>query len=850
MTKATAIHMAVLLLCSTAAAAQDGNAPQAAAVGAPAPASAENTSEDNIQKVVIISTGSRGSQRTVIDAPVPVDILNARELTKSGQYTLDKALGFRVPSFNTVQTPVNDATSMLDPYEIRNLGPSRALILINGKRKNSSALVYAQTSPGRGESGADISAIPTDAIKRIEVLRDGASAQYGSDAIAGVVNIILKDHPKDGAVTVRTGITGRGDGKMGSLSVNDGINLNDRGFLNYTIDVAKIGLAARSGDLSLGGEAGDWGADTEAVRDYLRQFPDGNNINGSPETKSAKFLVNTAYDLSENVKTYANMAYMRKDVNSFANFRVPFWQPTDYGLLTPAGSPYIGYGPTLKGELRDYNATVGVKSTDFMGWIADMSLTIGGNEQDYLVGNTVNHSLGAQSPTKFYAGGVEFYHTVFNADVSKQITPKMNVYAGVEARWEKFNTIAGDEASYVGGGADSYAGNQPADSFDTKRNNYGFYLGTVYDVTDRLLVDVTGRYEHYSDFGSAVVGKLSSRFKLNDKVTLRGSLSNGFRAPSLHQIYTQKAQYSFVAGEGIKLSGLVNNVSPAAAALGVDKLKAEKSNSVTLGLGVQPNSNTSMTLDYYHIDMKDRILLGNEIAPSDLGSGRLNEVLDAAGVTSLSYFSNALDSTTSGLDYVFTRKNLNLMSGKLTFNLSGNYTLKNERKGDVHDIDVVAETGQSVLNDAQESLIFTSRPKHKTIIGFDLDYSKVNFSLNNTVFGPTTFRQKGIDPGLKTVFKTRAVTDLSMNYNINERMTFTLNVNNLFDVIPKWEFRAVNASGQALLDDTTVDQWNRTREKIQSDLLTFNGRYPITTYDGSHFSQLGRTINASLNVRF
>ena len=185
----------------------------------------EKAATQEVQQVVVTSTGTRGSNRTVIDTPVPVDVLAASELTKTAQASLDKALAFRVPSFNTVQTPVNDATSLLDPYEIRNMGPSRSLILINGKRKNASSLVYTQTSPGRGESGADISAIPQDAIKRIEVLRDGASAQYGSDAISGVVNIILKDNPEGTSITGRTGVTHEGDGKMQSISINHGSSL-------------------------------------------------------------------------------------------------------------------------------------------------------------------------------------------------------------------------------------------------------------------------------------------------------------------------------------------------------------------------------------------------------------------------------------------------------------------------------------------------------------------------------------------------------------------------------------------------------------------------------------------------
>ena len=848
MTKATAIHMAVLLLCSSAAVAQDATTQTTTA-----PA----TATDDIQKVIIVSTGSRGGQRTVVDAPVPVDIFSSKELTKSGQTTLDKALGFRVPSFNTVQTPVNDATSLLDPYEIRNMGPSRALILINGKRKNSSALVYTQTSPGRGESGADISAIPVDSIKRIEVLRDGASAQYGSDAIAGVVNIILKDNPNEGALTVRAGMTGERDGKMAGASLNHGFSLNGRGFVNYTLDVSKVGLARRSGKVSAGGEKADFRPDDVAARPamyaavdaFLKQFPDAGNINGSPETKAAKFLVNAGIDIDDNLKAYGNFAYIKKDVFSYANYRTPYWRPTDYGRLHAAGTPYVGYVPTFTGKLNDYNMTVGLKSV-INGWNADVSLTTGGNEQKYLVDNTVNRSMGAASPTSFRPGGSEFTHQVFNADVSKQVATKVNLYMGTELRWEQFETIAGDPASYLDGGADSFAGNTPANSFKSDRRNSGVYLGTVVDFTDQFLIDVIGRYEKYSDFGNAFVWKVASRFKLNDKVTLRGSLSTGFRAPSLHQLNLQKTQYSFVAGEGIKESGLFNNNSEVTRAFGQGPLKPEKSDNLTLGFGVQPNSNTTMSLDYYNIKLKDRIVLGKELTKTGDPANPADILLNANGIVSASYFTNAIDTRTSGVDIVFSRKNLPLAGGKATVNFSSNYTIKNERDGNVKNSAQVAAIGQSLVDATQEALMFTSRPKHKSIIGMDLDYSKMNFSLNNTVFGPTKFRQAGLDLNLETEFKTKVVTDFSLNYNLTEKMTLAFNINNLFDVTPKWEFKALNSTGAALLADNSVNEFGLTRRQVQSDLITFNGRYNIVSYDGSHFSQLGRIFQASLNVRF
>ena len=849
---------ALMLSASPFILAQEISAPAAAAVAA-APAEAAPASEA-MQKVVIVSTGSRGAQRTMVDTPVPVDLISARELNKTGQSSLDKAMQFRVPSFNTVQTPVNDATSLLDPYEIRNMGPSRVLILINGKRKNASALIYTQTSPGRGESGADISAIPQDAIKRIEVLRDGASAQYGSDAIAGVVNIILKDNAEGGALTVRGGMTHEHDGKMGGISLNQGLPLGDGGFVNYTIDVSKVGLSNRPGLVDAKGEAGDFGANLGTqVLPFLALHPDAGNINGAPETQAAKALVNARYRLGGDVDLYGNAAYVHKQVNSYANYRTPYWRPTDYGLLHPAGSTYMGYAPTFAGTLDDYNATGGATFL-LDGWHADLSLTYGGNAQRYAVANSVNRGMEdavlagtstVHSPTSFNAGGVRFDHWVLNGDISKQVAPTVSAYAGTEIRHEKYEVIAGERASYILGGADSYAGNSPDNSFPSSRSNYGVYGGATWDITDALLIDGTGRFEKYTDFGSAFVWKVASRLKVSEAVTLRGSVSTGFRAPSLAQIYTQKAQYSFVPGQGIQVSGLVNNVSKEAQALGVPKLQAEKSENFTVGLGLKPDSNTSFTLDYYNIKVKNRVILGKEIVPSGDPAQALDQILKANGIVSVSFFVNALTSRTSGLDYVLSRKNLPLGEGKVTLNLSGNYSLRNEREGDVSNPATVARAGQSVLDSTQEALMFTSRPKFKTIFGADLDYERVSYSLNNTVFGPTYFRNAGLDSNLEVAFKTKVVSDFSVNYNLTKSVTLSFNMNNIFNVTPEWHFKALNPAGQAIIDSKAIDPaYNLTPIQVQRNAVTFNGRYSMVTYDGSQFSQLGRVFAASLNYRF
>ncbi|AEE20194.1 iron complex outermembrane receptor protein [Dokdonia sp. Hel_I_63] len=845
------------------------------------------TLEEGVGLGEVVLVGSRTAPRSQVDTAVPVDVVSAKELQTTGQVTFDKALQYKIPSFNTVQTPVNDATSLLDPYEIRNMGPSRTLILINGKRKNLSALLYTQTSPGRGETGADISAIPTDAIKRVEILRDGASAQYGSDAIAGVMNVILKDNDNQGSATLRTGITSEGDGEMVGISVNNGSTIgDDKGFINYTVDFSKVNLANRPGTVDAAGEAGDFGADLADVQEFLSRNPDANNINGSPETASSKFLVNGGFDLSDNTELYFNTAYVYKKVNSFANYRTPYWRTIEefpyLGDFFPGDNPnnpggYDGYVPTFEGLLNDYNGTIGIRTT-INDWNVDASYTTGGNTQTYQVNNSQNGNFvyspavfidgngngtvedgelteGSQlyrenSARSFDPGGTKFTHNVGNIDISRVLSDKVSIGFGAEFRNEVFEVIEGKLDSYDGGGADSFAGNSPENSGKFNRYNFGGYFSLDYDVTDAFLLSGTVRTENYSDFGNTFVYKFSSRYKLTDNLTVRGSLSTGFRAPTLHQIYTQKAQYSFIPGQGIQVGGLVNNVSTQAQLLGIDELDAETSNNFTIGFGGKLANNLTFTVDYYNIAVKDRIVLGSEITGTafdddgnNIGTTPLDDILRDNNLSDVSFFSNAIDTRTSGLDVVISKRNIELGNGKLGLNLSGNYTITNERDGAVKNPQLVEDSGQSVVNATQEALFFTSRPRTKWILGGNYDIGKFAFSLNNTYFGKTTFKQQGLDDNLRTEFIPKIVTDLGINYNVTEKITLALNVNNLLNVLPEWEFKAENAAGSAILADAAATQ-------NQSNLITFNQRYSQMTYDGYHFSQLGTMFNLSLNYQF
>ena len=545
---------------------------------------------------VIFTTGTRSLPRSSINTPLPIDALQAADLKTTAQTTFDKQLQYRVPSFNTINTPVNDATSLLDPYEIRNLGPSRTLILINGKRKNHSALLYVQFAPGRGETGADLAAIPIDAIKRVEILRDGASAQYGSDAIAGVMNVILKDRYQSSSLTFRGGMTHKGDGENYGIAYNGGSNIGERGYINYTVDFSQTNDAVRSGIIHRPTEKFIFGgspAADAAIDAFLNVYPTAGNINGTGEIQAAKFLYNAGLSTGENSMVYSNAAMIFKKVYSHANYRPPYWR-LDFGLLhtpipgapdyTGTGDPlyqgYIGYVPTFDGDLLDYNATLGFKNNR-NDWNHDVSITFGGNQQLYTVENTVNASLGTASPTFFKPGGFRFSHIVGNYDISKTISEKLAIAFGTEVRSETYKIISGDTASYSGEGANSFPGIRAENASTNSRFNLGAYIDASFDITEAFLLNGAVRAEKYSDYGSSFVWKVSSRYKLaENKAVLRASVSTGFRAPSLHQIYAQSTQAGFFNGL-VQLSGLFNNRSKQAFLLGIPKLKEEESTNIT-----------------------------------------------------------------------------------------------------------------------------------------------------------------------------------------------------------------------------------------------------------------------------
>jgi iron complex outermembrane receptor protein len=751
------------------------------------------------------------------------------------------------------------------------------------------------------------------------------------------MNVILKDKYEYSSLNVTSGVTSKGDGGQYGLSFNSGSNIGNRGFINYTVAVSQQDNAVRSGTIDPlvevytfnGYNASDPRNVQAALTDpgasnivnFLKINPTGGNLNGTGATTASKFNFNLGLPVGEKGLFYANGAYVAKKVISNANYRTPYWR-RDFGFLhnpdpngvdytgTPSdprsgknpGDPdypsplaianylydlgiknsggykgYLGYMPTFEGDLSDYNATLGFKD-ETNGWQHDVSLTVGGNQQLYTVNNTVNRGLGKFSPTSFKPGGFNFNHVVGNIDVNKAIETNLNIAFGAEARSENYQIIAGDTASYVKEGANSFPGIRAENARTNNRFNIGGYLDLTYDITENFLIEGALRAEKYSDFGSAFVWKLSSRLKLIDeKLILRGSVSTGFRAPTLHQIYAQSTQASF-AGGTIVLSGLFNNISREAFALGIPKLKPEKSDNITLGLAVNPNQSFSFSLDYYNITINDRIIYSSSISSSVPGS-KLEQIQKNGSLNSVQFFLNGLKTRTQGLDVVAGYRNLPIGQGKLAVNAAGNFTLSNEIIGSPNVPKDISDGGSDILNAQIRSLIVEGRPQQKVIIGLDYSIGKFNVVVNSTIFGSTKFqdldnstlygseadpdqnsiglftdaelnsagllsiRGRKVMQDIKQVFSTAIVTDLNVGYAFNKNISASFTVNNLFNILPTWKLEALNSNGQKVIDDSTA-------RRLTEGALAFSGRYQILGYNGSQFSQLGTMFMGQLSFKF
>ncbi len=766
----------------------------------------------------VILVGNRAKPRTILDSPVPVDNISATELATTGQPTVDKMLTYKVPSFNSTNQTISDATAHFDPADLRGLGPSRTLVLVNGKRKNQSALVYINDTPGKGEVGVDLKSIPAAAIERIEVLRDGASAQYGSDAIAGVINMVLKKNVDYTTVNVKSGVTTEGDGFNFGANLNTSKSIGDNGYFNFTVGYYRQEETNRAG---VPGEDALFGvlADDPTFGPWLAANPDLGMTVGQPELRKTDIFFNAGIPFKGgHGEFYTFGGLTARKGKSFALYRTPYWVQDPFNLLHPAGTEYQGFQPTFETDVRDNNITVGTK-WKLLEFDVDLSGTYGRNAVDYEVNNSINPALGAGSPTSFDVGAYTFSNTLGNLDLSRSFD-QVSIAFGAEIKGEQFTAEAGDPASYFASGAQSFPGLQPSNAIRANRDNYGLYGDVEWEPTEAFLIGAAVRYEDFSDFGDNTSWKVSGRYSLGDKGAIRGSYSTGFRAPSLHQIYLSNIQ-TLVSGGTISNQGTFNNVDPVIRnGLGVPQLTAETSKNISAGITFKPAQNLSVSVDFYNVKVDDRVLFTGEIG-FDGDNGTTNpveQVLIDNSITSLKFFVNAVNTNTTGLDVVVNYTNIELGNGSLDATLAANY---NETKieGQIGTPPLLQANGYDIFNRKEQSRIISARPKSKVLLGLDYGISKWNFILNNTYFGEVTW-QHATTPANDQTFAGKVITDLIINYEFSDKFSANVSASNLLDVYPD----EIDTKG-----DVVTDLGGRFRYPWEVNQFGFNG----TTINGS-----------------
>jgi iron complex outermembrane receptor protein len=757
--------------------------------------------------------GSRRQNRTAVESVVPVDIIDVSQLVNTlGQPDVNQMLQYVAPSFNSNKQSGADGADHIDPATLRGLGPDQTLVLVNGKRRHQSSLINLFGSRGRGNTGTDLNAIPVSAIDHIEILRDGAAAQYGSDAIAGVINVVLKSSVNTFTGSYSTGYRNASppdeyntlpepkkfDGMMKQVNGNYGTKIGDKGFVNVTLDYSKLDHTYRRADPS--------------------QYPNGVYRNKFGDAAA------------ENFGTYFNSSFYSGDKTEFYMFGGFNYRFTDAYAFSRAADEERnvieiypnGFDPQIQSVITDKSISFGMK-TMVSGWKVDVNNTFGANNFHYYVDNTLNSSMLTKSPTRFDAGGFSLAQNTTVMDISRlfpEIAHGLNVAFGAEHRIETYQIMAGEEASYKTygqqifsidttftdggqvasidttlrpGGAQGFPGFQPGNEVKESRSNFGAYADLELDVTKDLTVDAAGRFEQYSDFGNTLNGKLAARYKIFDYLSVRGSVSSGFRAPSLAQLYFNTTFTDIVAGQAIDKIISKNN-SPITRELGIPPLKQEVSTNAGLGFTAKVKSFT-LTVDYYNVTVKDRIVLTGAFYDYD---DLIGQELKNLNIGAAQFFTNAVNTTSNGVDAILAYSTSLSKRQTLRLSLAANF---NDMKIDkIYTNDKLQGKENTYFGLREQYFLLASAPKSK--INFGADYTIGNFlaSLKLTRFGEVqlmNWSDNGddkVDPGEVDTYKPKFTTDVSAGYNLRN-FTFTLGGVNILNTYPEKQDPGFTESG-------------------------------------------------------
>lgn len=753
----------------------------------------EESSGQILNDVVVV--GSRNAKRTVVNSAVPIDVINVKDVTtQSGKLEINELLQYVAPSFNANKQSGSDGADHVDPASLRGMGPDQTLVLINGKRRHQSSLINLFGTRGRGNTGTDLNAIPAASIKRIEILRDGAAAQYGSDAIAGVINIVTNDNVNEltGSITYGAFNTNaKGDFLPGTPNTK-GFRLDQDGYgnsygKNQDFDGGSVKVAANYG-VALGSKGGYANFTGEFLNKNktLRPSYDFRKGFGDAEIQGVNLFANFAIPIADKTEFYAFGGSNFRNTDAYAFTR------NDGERVVEAIYPG-GFTPRITSKINDNSIAAGIRTESSGGWKFDFSNTFGKNKFQYDIKGTLNASLEENSPTEFDAGGHSLLQNTTNFDISKNypdVMSGLNIAFGTEFRVEQFEIFAGEEGSYTTydtngqpitdpttqsapidpvsgeprpGSSQGFPGYSPANEVNESRTNFSLYADAELDVTEAFMLSGAVRFENYSDFGSTVNGKLASRLKLTDKINMRGSISTGFRAPSLAQIYYNLRFTNFNASGATEVL-LAPNDSPVTRAFGIDKLNEEKAVNASLGFTASFGDFTA-TIDGYYIKVKDRIVLTGYFDATSLN----------LGVSEAQFFANGVDTSTHGLDLVFSWKKA-FDFGQLSATLVGNI---NDMKIDnVKNGSLDADT---FFGKREKAFLLASAPDSK--FGLNLNYSKNKFDagLAFTRFSKVVLVDYADEDD---VYNPRLITDLTLGYKLSKSLKLSIGSNNLFNVYP------------------------------------------------------------------
>jgi iron complex outermembrane receptor protein len=824
----------------------------------------------------VVVTGSRAAiGRSNVLTTSPVDVISAREIKAFAQTDVSQVLTYAAPSFQSSRQSISDGTDFVDPASLRGLGPDQVLVLVNGKRRHNSSLVNINGTVGRGSVGTDLNVIPTASIKRIEVLRDGAAALYGSDAIAGVINIQLKDDSTGVTSSGYYGQTTESDGKTEQADVNVGIGLNHRGFLDLSGQFINRGYTNRGfADTApliyLGANGGNYpsSATTEQSRRDLKAQDDAlvaqNGFDrrdirvGQSSSRNYGGYLNAAYRLGQGYEVYLTAGASYRTGRGSGFNRLPN-QPTQSDLsLFPNG-----FLPFINTTIYDQSAIVGLRKT-FSGISFDLSNTFGRNELRYDIDGSVNASLPQNplNPTSFYAGRLAFSQNTTNLALARQfrdIGPlaTLNVAAGGEFRVDNFLIGKGEYASYINGGrlynglptasgSQVFPGYQPQDETNKSRTNLAGYLDLESDITDKLLVHLAGRAERYSDFGSNVSGQAAARYSIIDALALRGSIGNGFRAPSLQQRYFTNTSTQFISGLPNQVL-TVNNDNPLVRndytnatqpGFGVESLRQEKSANYSVGLTSRAGGFT-LTVDAYQIDIRDRIVLSSSF---NRDNPLVNRILGTLPVSQVQFFANAVNTRTQGIDIVASERLSLGDASRLVLTAAANFN-KTEVRSFNSSSSTINSDQTAGVNNLQNRLFDRQQ---RTRLESGNPRSKINLSAAYTVglfsiearsvrFGEVqTADANPTRANLDQTFSAKWITDLTLNAQFTKQLGLTVGVNNLFNVYPdKIYVDPRNNPNNFSVDpnlsfNSSLDNSNRGRYLYNANQFGFTGAYYFT----------------------